>query len=94
MKLSQKKQLEFDLTIKSLVGTNIEIISSNVLKQIGIKGVIVYDSANFLYLKIDETIKKFSKENLVIQFEKNSQKIQLNCNSIIGNLTTKIKKIK
>ena len=56
-KLSQKKQLEYEVLYISLVGKTIEITKSKIKSQIGIIGIIVYESANFFHLKLSKYLR-------------------------------------
>jgi len=48
--ISAKKQIELDLIYKPLIGKELEIVSSTNKNQIGLKGMILLETANlFLY---------------------------------------------
>lgn len=95
MKISSKKQIEFDLTLKSLIGKQIKIINSNIKNQIGMCGILVFESANLLYLEVeDEIIKKLLKSSLIIELDYNFKKIQINCDLLSGSVASRIKKLK
>lgn len=94
-KLSNKKTIEYDLTLISLIGKEIKILKSNNLKQIGIIGIIISETANFLHIKTKESdIKKLLKSDLIIKLDYDSQTIELNCNSLQNTLISRIKKFK
>lgn len=93
--LSSKKQLELDLTLLSLIGKKIRIINSNNKNQIGISGLFVKETANFIFLKLNEnSIKQFKKVDLIIEFEHKNKNVLFNCNQILGTIQQRIKKFK
>jgi RNase P/RNase MRP subunit p29 len=93
-KISQKKQIELDLTCKSLIGKNIKIIDSTNPKQIGIEGILVYESAKILHIKTDDKIKKIFKNTITFQTDYKSQKVNIKGSALFGTLVQRIKKIK
>jgi len=97
VKLSSKKQLEFDLTFFYLIGKNVEIINSNNSNQIGIDGLFVKETANFIFLKLNDDnnqIKPYKKVGLIIRFVHEEKSIKFNCNQIKGSIQQRIKKFK
>lgn len=94
MKLSAKKTLEFDFTCISLISKKILIIDSTIKNQIGVSGVLVKETANFIFLDIHGLVKSFKKSDLVVEFDFEGSKIRLNCNSIVGTIQNRIKKMK
>lgn len=94
-KLSEKKQIEFDILYKTLIGKHIKILESSNQNQIGIGGTIVYESANLLYIKTNQnTIKKILKKSITIELEYNNHIFKINCNLLKNTLIQRIKKIK
>lgn len=95
MNLTLKKQIEFDLTIFSLISKKITILNSKNKNQINLSGIILKETANFLFIKSNEnTIKQISKNNLIIEFEYNQKKVNFNCNAIKGTIQQRLKKLK
>jgi RNase P/RNase MRP subunit p29 len=93
-KLTAKKQVEFDVLCKSLVGKEISVVDSSNKNQIGFSGILVYESAKLFYLQIGSDTKKILKSGLVIEFELNQSKVQVRANVLQGTLSSRIKKIK
>ncbi|MCA9495486.1 MAG: ribonuclease P protein subunit [Nanoarchaeota archaeon] len=94
MKLSAKKQLEFDLTCQSLIGKNIEIIDSKNKNQIAMKGRIIYESAKLLYLEYGGSIKRILKSNVAIKFEHEGKALNMDGRLLFSTIINRIKKIK
>ena len=96
VKLNSKSEFEFDLKYLSLIGTNIEVIDSKNKNQIGKKGLLVKETANFISI-LDETLNKivdFHKNDLIILFTFNNKKVKLNCSILLNTIQQRIKKIK
>jgi len=93
-KLTAKKQVEFDVLCKSLVGKEISIVDSSNKNQIGFRGILVYESAKLFYLEIDGLVKRILKNGLVIEFYLDKKKIQVRADVLLGTLSSRIKKIK
>ena len=94
VKLSPKKQVELDISCKSLIGKEIEIIDSNNKNQIRIKGLLVFESANLFYVKVGSEILKILKKGTVIEVALKNDKAMVNSEIFSGNLVSRIKKIK
>ena len=95
LKFSLKNKQQLDLILISLIGTKIEIINSNNKNEIGIIGVIIFETSNFLHINITgKIIKKINKNNLIIEFNQNNIKYNLNCNCLNNSLINRIKKFK
>jgi len=94
MKLTLKKTLQIDLTCISLISKKMLIVDSIIKNQIGISGVLVKETANFIFLKVDATVKSFKKSDLIVEFDFEGSKIRFNCNAIIGTIQNRIKKLK
>lgn len=94
LKISQKKQIELNLTCKSLIGKKIKIISSTNPKQIDIEGALVYESAKLLHIQTQNKIKKLFKNTITFQTQYNKQKVNIQGAALLGTLTQRIKKIK
>lgn len=90
-----KKQFEFSLTYSSLIGKSVKIVSSTNKNQIGIKGVLVKETSKFIHIRLkDNSIKQFSKLNLIIEFRYDNRLVRMNCNAIKGTLQQRLKKLK
>ncbi len=95
IKISEKKEIEIGILYKSLIGTEIEVVESKNKNQIGLKGVIVYESYNLVFLEIaKDNIKRLLKEGLVIRFDYEGKKIKLDCSFLSGTIVSRLKKMK
>ena len=93
-KISQKKQIELDLTCKSLIGKNIKIIDSTNPKQIGIEGILLYESAKILHIKSGDNLKRIFKNTITFQTDYKNKKVNIKGSALSGTLVQRIKKIK
>lgn len=94
IKFSEKKRTEFDLLYKSLIGKEIEILFSKNKNQIGLKGIIVYESANCLYLEIGGKTRRILKDGLKLRFEFEGKALNMDANLLFSTIINRIKKIK
>ena len=94
VKISGKKNFEYEILCKSLIGKNIKIVDSKNLTQIGLSGILVYESANIFYLNVDGNLKKILKNSVIIELELENKKFQVNGCALLGNIVSRIKKIK
>lgn len=94
LKISAKKQFELNIICKSLIGNSVKIVNSNNLNQIGMEGILIFESSNLLYLKIGNSIKKILKSGVVIELKLDSKILQINIDLLQNSLVSRIKKIK
>jgi len=94
MKLTSKKQLEFDLLYKSLIGNTIEITESKNKNQIGKKGTIVNETANFLILSDLTSTSKILKKNITFKMAVKGKALYMDGRLLYSTLTQRIKKLK
>jgi len=94
VKLSAKKQIEIDLTLKSLVGKKIKIISSKIGNQVGVCGELAYETANFLILSVNGSIVQILKSNVTIELDYKGKPLYMDGRFILSTLTQRIKKFK
>jgi len=94
VKISKKKQIEFDILCESLVGKEIEIIDSDNKNQIGIRGMLVFESANLFYIKVDSSVKKILKKGTIFIFKSEEGKYKVNGDLLLNSIISRIKKIK
>lgn len=72
-----------------------EIVKSSNPNQVGIKGVLVYESANLLFLNDGLKIKKILKNSVTVRFLFLQDKmVELDCRLLMGTLVYRIKKLK
>jgi len=93
-KLNLKKQKEFDLRYSSLIGKNIKIISSKISSQIGLSGVLLFETANFLILLVNGLEIKIFKDNVTIEFSDFGKALNMDAHLLLFTITNRIKKIK
>lgn len=95
MKLSSKKELEFEVLLKSLVGKKIEILSSKIKSQEGLKGTIIYESANFFHIKPETgDIVKIMKKNIKFKTTVEGKPLYIDGRLLFSTVLSRIKKIK
>jgi RNase P/RNase MRP subunit p29 len=94
MKLSAKKTIEYGLLLKPLIGKDVEILDSSVKPQIGVKGILVLETANLFHIETKKETIKVLKSNITIKLSHNNQNIKLDCKLLKGTLTQRLKKLK
>lgn len=95
-KLSQKKQIEYGVLYKSLIGKEITITFSKIKTQIGLKGTIIYESANFLHVKVEKELKtvKIFKNNVFFDITIDGKALNMDARLLFSTVLHRIKKIK
>lgn len=94
IKLSSKRQIEVDLTLKSLIGKNIKIINSTIENQVGIEGELLLETANFLILSNNGSTINILKQNVTIELDYKGQALYMDGRFLYSTLTQRIKKFK
>lgn len=94
IKLSYKKQVEFDILYLNQIGKKIEIVESNNSNQIGLKGTLIYESSSLFFLKIDNKIKKIFKDQIKFKIEYEDKKLLIDGKLFSNSIVNRIKKIK
>ena len=93
-KLSVKKQIEIDLTLKSLIGKTIKIHNSTIENQVGICGELLLETANFLILSQNGSTINILKSNVTIELDYKGQPLYMDGRFLYSTLTQRIKKFK
>ena len=95
-KLSEKKRIEYEVLYTSLVGREIEITDSKIKSQIGLKGVIIRETANFIHLKIEKEHKtaKIFKNNVFFNVTIRGKALNIDARLLFFTVLQRIKKIK
>lgn len=94
-RLSEKKQLAYELLYLSLVGKQLRIIDSKISQQIGLKGTLIYESANFFHILTKKgQIKRIFKENVTLQMQHCGKTLNMDGRLLLSTLQTRIKKMK
>jgi len=94
VKISRKKEIEFDISLLSLIGNKIKIIGSKNTNQIGKKGIIIFESANFLKLEENGKITSYLKKDLIFEMLYKGKPLNIDAGLLFSTLQTRIKKIK
>lgn len=94
IKLSVKRQIEVDLTLKSLIGKTIKIHKSTIENQVGLSGEIVYETASNLTLSKNSSIINILKRNVTIELDHKGQSLYMDGRFLYSTLTQRIKKFK
>lgn len=71
--------------ISDIIGLHGKIISSKNYCDVGIQGIIIYESKNMIYFKD----KKIAKRNILLIIEYLSEKILINGSTINNNICTR-----
>ncbi len=95
-KLSAKKRIEYEVLYTSLVGRQIEITNSKIKTQIGVIGVIIYETASFFHLRRekDKKIVKIFKKNISFNVNFNGKALNIDGRLLLLTVLPRIKKIK
>lgn len=94
LKLSSKKQIEVDLTLKSLIGKNIKIVKSTLENQVGFEGELLLETANFFVLSKNGSTINILKRNVTIEVDYKGQDLYMDGRFLYSTLTQRIKKFK
>jgi RNase P/RNase MRP subunit p29 len=94
MNSSEKKELIHDLLYHSLIGKEVEIINSKNKRQVGIKGIIVYETANFFHIEKKAHIVKILKENIELRLIHKGKALNMDGRLLTGTVTYRIKKLR
>ncbi len=93
--ISAKKQIELDLIYKPLIGKELEIVSSTNKNQIGLKGMILLETANLFHIEVAKNVvKKIFKKDIVILTEYDGLKVKIDCRLLANGLVARLKKLK
>lgn len=93
-KLSLKRQIEVDLTLKSLIGKTIKIHKSTISNQVGLEGELLLETANFLILSKNGSTINILKQNVTIELDYKGQALYMDGRFLYSTLTQRIKKFK
>lgn len=95
-KLSAKKKIEYEVLYTSLVGRQIEITNSKIKTQIGVIGVIIYETASFFHLRRekDKKIVKILKKNISFNVNFDGKALNIDGRLLLLTVLPRIKKIK
>ena len=93
-KIPSKKRAELSLTCRSLIGRRIKVVSSLNPKQLGIEGVLVYESAKLFHVHANGKVKRLYKNTITFQTDYENQTVNINGAALLGTLTQRIKKIR
>ena len=94
LNLSAKQKILYDILYIPLIGKEIEIIESKNSKLIGIQGKILFESAYFLTILVDEQEKKIKKDQIIITLEYKDHIFKLDCSLLHSTLPIRLKKLK
>lgn len=92
--VSTKQKILYDILYIPLIGKEIKVLISNNPKLVGIKGVIVLETAKFLHLETNEGEKKLKKDQITISLEHKGEQYSLDCSLLHSTLPVRLKKLK
>lgn len=96
-KISLKKQIEIDILCKSLIGKEITIVESSNKNQIGISGILIYETNKLFYVEISNrtsNVKKILKNDVVLKFNYNGKVVRVNGSLLMNDLIYRLKKLR
>ena len=94
MNISVKKELEYDILLRSLIGKEVEILDSINKNQVGIKGILVLESSSLLYIETVKGVVKVLKSTVILKLSHGNHHIKLDGKLLKGTLTQRIKKLR
>lgn len=89
-----RDELKREVLYKSLIGNQIEILSSNNQNQVGIKGKILYETANFFEIEKNGSIIKILKKNITFKIKLRGKDLKVDGRLLNTTIINRIKKIK
>lgn len=93
-KLSEKKQLYYQIICRTLIGTTIEIKQSKNPTHIGLTGTIVEERKNDIILQTSKGEKRIRKDLISFECSYKGKTLYMDGNLLSNTLQTRIKKIK
>lgn len=94
VKLSSKKKLELDIICKSLIGKEIKITNSTNPNQIGMEGIIVYETSALFYIEKNGSTSRILKKNIKFDIEAFGKALNIDGRLLFSTIQARIKKIK
>lgn len=94
LNLSTKQKILFDILYTPLMGKEITVLSSNNENLVGIRGVILLETAQFLHVETKSGGKKLKKNQVTISLDYNSEQYFLDCSLLHSTLPVRLKKFK
>lgn len=94
LNLSTKQKILFDILYTPLVGKEITVLSSNNENLVGIQGVILLETAQFLHVETKSGEKKLKKNQITISLNYGSERYSLDCSLLHSTLSVRLKKFK
>ncbi len=94
IKPSPKKQLEYEVIFMSLIGKEIEILEAKNKNLIGIKGVLVKETANLLFLEVGGLTKRILKSQVILKAEVEGKPLKIDGRLLLSTVLSRIKKLR
>ena len=94
MALSYRKKVLHDMSMMSLVGKDVEIAESKNKNQVGLKGRILHESANFFIILSNGQEKRILKSNAVFKVFYEEKALYMDGRFLLGTLQSRIKKFR
>lgn len=91
---SQKREIHEYVMYHSLIGHDIDIVTSKNPNQVGLKGKIIYESANFFYLDVKGSIKRILKRNITFRMKYEGKALNIDGSLLVSTIINRIKKMK
>lgn len=93
-----KKQIFTRINYLSLVGEFVEVLDSKNICEIGLRGILTYESENFFYLDVGggdgNDVKMLRKSNLIFKVRVEGKDLKINGELLKKGIIHRIKKIK
>lgn len=89
-----KKDIKDQILYTSLVGKEIEILDSKNKNQIGLKGIIVYETAKFFHVSQNGSIKRIYKPNIQFKVFLKGKPLKVEGCLLFSSVVYRIKKMR
>ncbi len=89
-----KNEIKTKILYKSLIGKEIEVVFSTNKKNVGILGIIIYESQNEFHIKTKNGIKKLTKKNIKFNLKYENNIFEIDGEILSNSLCERLKKKK
>ena len=94
LNLSTKQKILYDILYNPLIGKEITVLLSNNENLVGIRGIIILETAQFLHIETKSGEKKLKKNQVTISLNYNSEQYSLDCSLLHSTLSVRLKKFR
>ena len=90
----EKNKIKNKILYESLIGKKIEIINSKNKLEIGISGMIIFESQYEFHIKTNDEIKKITKKNIIFNLKFDNIILKIDGKILVNSLCERLKKKK